>query len=129
MIIQLESATAEDVAAARRSLDALAASWGVEAAVAPRSTAADDLPHKGIDPVALISLVVSIPSAVLAVADIADRIMKRRRAKELIEQARQLSAEQQVSVLLVERTRTFELRSLEPDQLLELLAAEEKAGD
>ena len=36
----------------------------------------------------------SIPSAALAVADLADRIRKRRRATELIDHAQQLAAQQ-----------------------------------
>ena len=64
-------------------------------------------------------LVMSIPSAVLAVRDLADRIHKRRRAKELIDHAQQLAA-QQVTVCLISRSRTVELRTLTPDQLLEL---------
>jgi hypothetical protein len=71
--------------------------------------------------VALASLVVSLPSAALAVADLADRIRKRRRAKELIDHAQHL-ATQQVTVHLVSGSRTVELRTLDPDQLLDLQA-------
>jgi hypothetical protein len=38
------------------------------------------------------SLVLSIPSAALAVTDLADRIRKRRRATELIDHAQQVAA-------------------------------------
>ena len=123
MIIQLDSATAENTGVARRSLEALAHSWGQEIAEAPAgaATAADtghDDDGKVIDPVAVASLVLSIPSAALAVADLADRIRKRRRATELIDQAQQLAAKQ-VTVYLMSPGRTVELSTLTPDQLLE----------
>jgi hypothetical protein len=124
MIIQLESAAAENVGAARRSLEALAQSWGQEIGEGPaEATTAAGTGHddgdKVIDPVAVASLVVSIPSAVLAVQDLADRIRKRRRAQELIDQAQQLAA-RHVTIYLTSPGRTVELRTLTPDQLLDL---------
>ena len=75
MIIQLDSATADNTGAARHSLEALARSWGHEIAEAPaEATPAARAGHddgKAIDPVAVASLVLSIPSAALAVADLA----------------------------------------------------------
>jgi len=132
MIIQLQSATTENTEAARRGLEAIARSWGQEIAEAPAevTTAAgtvNDDHDKVIDPVSLATLVLSIPSAALAVADLADRIRKRRRAKELIDHAQQL-ADQQVTVCVTSRSRTVELRTLDPDQLLDLLADEDPAG-
>src|SRR6266704_3073392 len=119
MIIQLEGATAENVEAARRSLDAVAHSWGHEIAQAPaEATAAAGTIHdngKVIDPVSLAALVLSIPSAALAVQDLADRIRKRRRARELIDHAQQLAA-RQVTTRLISRSHTVELRTLTPDQ-------------
>jgi hypothetical protein len=123
MIIQLQSATAETTDAARRSLEALAHGWGHEIVNAPpAATTTVDSSHdhnKVIDPVAVASLVLSIPSAALAVADLAERIRKRRQAGELIDQAKQLAA-QQVTVHLMFPGRTVELRTLTPDQLLDL---------
>ena len=132
MIIQLQSATAENVGAAKRSLEAMAQSWGQEIADAPaEATTAAGTVHddhdKVIDPVSLATLLVSIPSAALAVTDLADRIRKRRRAKELIDQAQQL-ADQQVTICVTSRSRTVELRTLDPDQLLDLLADEDPAS-
>jgi hypothetical protein len=132
MIIQLESATAGNVEAAKHSLEAMARSWGHEIAEAPaEATAAAATIHdhndKIIDPVPVAALVLSIPSAALAVLDLADRIHKRRRAKELINQAQQLAA-QQTTVCLMSRSRTVELRTLTPDQLLDLLAGEDPAS-
>jgi len=129
MIIQLESATAENVAAARRSLQTLAQGWGQEVAEAPAEAAArtgHDDDGKVIDLVAVASLVLSIPSAALAVADLADRIRKRRRAAELIDHAQHLAA-QQVTIYLMSPGRAVELSTLTPDQLLDL-AGNDPAG-
>jgi hypothetical protein len=127
MIIQLESATADNVEAARRNLEALAHSWGHDMAKAPANTpeaaVATRNNDKVIDPVAVAALVVSIPSAALAVLDLTDRLHKRRRAKELIDHAQQLAA-QQVTVCLMSHSRPVELTTLAPDQLLDLLANE-----
>ena len=65
----------------------------------------------------------SIPSAALAVVDLADRIHKRRRAKELIDHARQLVT-QQVTACVMSQSRPVALTTLTPDQLLDLLANE-----
>lgn len=126
MIIQLDSATAETTGAARHSLEALARSWGQEITAAPDQAAAAAGPGHGagddgkvIDPAAVASLVLSIPSTALAVADLADRIRKRRRAADLIDQARQLAA-REVTVYLISSGRTTELSTLDPDQLLDL---------
>jgi hypothetical protein len=127
MIIQLESATAENIETAKRNLEALAHSWGHETIEAPANTSdaatAARNDDKVIDPVSLAALVVSIPSTALAVLDLADRIHKRRRAKELIDHARQLAA-QQVTVCLMSHSRPVELTTLAPDQLLDLLTDE-----
>jgi hypothetical protein len=127
MIIQLDSATAENTEAARRNLQALAHSWGQELAEVPADTSeASGTVHddgKVIDPISLTALVLSIPSAALAVADLADRIQKRRRAKELIDQAQQL-ADQQVTVSLVSQDGPVAVTTLTADQLLDLLAQE-----
>jgi hypothetical protein len=127
MIIQLASATTENVEAARRNLEALAHSWGHEMTDTPSDTpeAATAARHddKVIDPLSLTALAVSIPSAALAVLDLADRIHKRRRANELIDHAQQLAA-QQVIVCLMSPSRPVELTALTPDQLLDLLTDE-----
>lgn len=121
MIIQLESASTAHTHAARRSLEAIAQSWGTEITETPAAVAGtihqDD--GKVIDPASLATLVLSIPPAALAVLDLADRIHKRRRATELIDHAQQL-ATQHVTVHLITENRTVELRALTPDQLLDL---------
>lgn len=127
MIIRLDSATAGNIEAARRNLEALAHSWGHEIAAAPANppqvAEAARTNDKGIDPVSITALVLSIPSAALAVLDLADRIHKRRRATELIDHAQQL-ADQHVTVCLMSQSRPLELTTLTPDQLLDLLADE-----
>jgi hypothetical protein len=128
MIIQVEGASAGDVAEAKRSLADLARDWGVTVAeTAPPETKAKDPAHhggyRGIDPIALVSLIVSLPSTVLAVADLADRIKKRKRAKDLIDHAELLS-EKRVTAIVITETRTVELRTLTPDQLIDLAASE-----
>jgi hypothetical protein len=127
-MIQLESGgAAKNIDAARQSLAALAGSWGHELTEAPTDTAeaTQRAGHDGkvIDPLSLTALVLSVPSAALAVVDLADRIRKRRRAQELIGHARQLAA-QQVTTCVVTEHRKIELADLDPDHLLELLADE-----
>lgn len=57
-------------------------------------------------------------------ADLADRIRKRRRASELIDHAQQL-ARQHVTVRVISYGHAAEIRTMAPDQLLELLAGED----
>ena len=123
MIIEFVGA---DVEAAEKSLATLTASWGYQPEPAPTAEPANDRDTKGVDPLALTSLIVSIPSAMLAVADIADRIHKRRRAGELIERAQQLRT-QQATARLVREDRSVDLATLTPDQLLDLIADDDSA--
>ncbi|MBB4715147.1 hypothetical protein ACIQNT_14320 [Streptomyces luteogriseus] len=123
MIIEFVGANAET---AGKSVAALTSSWGYQPEPAPTAEPANDSNTKVVDPISVTALVVSIPSAMLAVADIADRIRKRRRASELIERAQQLGA-QQVAVRLVGEDRSVDLATLTPDQLLDLIADEPPA--
>ena len=128
MIIQLESASTEHTQAPRRSLEVIAQSWDTEitetSAAATGTIRQDD--SKVIDPASLATLVLSIPPAALAVLDLTDRIHKRRRATELIDHAPQLTT-QRVTIHLVTQNHTVELRTLTPDQLLDL-AEEDSAS-
>lgn len=95
MIIQLESITGENIAgeniaAARHDLETLAQTWGHELTDATHHRPKPAEPthpdrDKGIDPIAVSALVLSLPSVAVAALDLADRIRKRRRADELIE--------------------------------------------
>ena len=123
-----------DAETARRSLEDLARGWGQEIVPAPAQAAAPAGPGHGpgddgkvIDPVAVASLVLSLPSAALAVADLADRIRKRRRAADLIDHARQLAA-RQVTIYLISYGRPADLHALTPDQLLDQIAGEDPAS-
>ncbi|MEW2131959.1 hypothetical protein [Streptomyces sp. NPDC005435] len=124
MIIELVGANVE---AAEKSVAELTSAWGYQLEPAPTAEPTNDPGTKGVDPIAVTSLVLSIPSAMLAVADITDRILKRRRAGELIERARQLDA-QQTSTRLVLENRSVDLTTLTPDQLLDLIADEPPAS-
>lgn len=129
MIIYIQSPTADNLEVARSSLEAMAHGWGHDVADAPAEAApsADHDAGKAIDPVTLASLVLSIPSAALAVFDLGDRIQKRRRAKELIGHAQQLAA-QQTTLLLTHHSRTIEIRALDPDQLLDILDGDDESS-
>jgi hypothetical protein len=128
MIIQLEGPATGNVEAAQCSLQALAHRWGCEIAQSPDgalpSATSHDENRKAIDPVSVAAAVLSIPSAAQAVADLADRILKRRRASELIDHAQQL-ADQHVTVRVISQEQAVELGTMAPDQLLELLAGED----
>ena len=128
MIIQLEGLSQDHTHAAGRGLGAIAQNWGTEITPMPATAAATSHRDNGkaIDPTSLATFVLSIPPAALAALDLADRIRKRRRAAELIDHAQQL-ATQQIIVHLITRDRAIELRTLTPDQLLEL-AAEDTAS-
>ncbi|MEK2491065.1 hypothetical protein WN990_16040 [Kitasatospora purpeofusca] len=123
MIIEFAGPGAE---AARESVAAVTADWGHPADTTASTATVTGPDTKGIDPVAVMSLLLSVPSSALAVADIADRIRKRRRAGELIEQARQLSTEQ-TTTRLVLADRSVDLATLTPDQLLDLVSDEPPA--
>jgi hypothetical protein len=57
--------------------------------------------RKVIDPLTLIGVILSIPSAVLASMDLVDRIRKRKRAQALIDKAKQVSIETGVQLSIV----------------------------
>ena len=79
---------------------------------------------KAVDPVAVAALVLAIPSAALAVWDLASRIQGRRKAEQVVEVAQRLRIERGVEsfVLTLEGPRALE--TLDPDRLLELAAGE-----
>jgi hypothetical protein len=56
---------------------------GVEARRQP-VTEVSDADRKVVDPISFADLILSIPSAVLAVIDIADRLTKRRKAQAVM---------------------------------------------
>ncbi len=69
------------------------------------------------------ALVLSLPSVAVAALDLADRLRKRHRSADLIEEARQAQA-QQITVRLLTDHGYVQLAALTPDELLDLLDAE-----
>ena len=123
MNIQLHATSTRAASTASQSLQNLARDWGYPATCTPARPDTGPAGHdtgKTIDPVAVTSLIVSIPSAALAVLDLADRIAKRRRATQLIDHAQHLTA-QHITLTLTIPARTIELATLTPDQLLDLI--------
>ncbi len=74
--------------------------------------------RKAVDPIALATLILSIPSALLAVIDIADRIEKRRRAQKMIDEAQRLRVENAVEVHIIIDEAPKPLADLTPDAFL-----------
>jgi hypothetical protein len=124
--ILLQGPHATALAQARDSLRSLARDWGhdITETQAPAGRVRD---ARNIDPVAVASLALSLPSAALAVADLADRIRKRRRAAELIGQAREQAA-RQVTITVITAGGITEISTLTPDQLLDLQADPDPAS-
>ena len=121
MIIRIEATDTLGLQQAQQRLQELAGSWGYELTDTYIATPAARTDGKAIDPVAIASLAVSLPSAALAVADLADRIRKRHRAAELIDHARQ-QADCQITITVIAPGHITELSTLTPDQLLDLQA-------
>ena len=86
-----------------------------------------DETHKIIDPISLAALILSVPSAALAVVDLADRIKKRRRAARLLEVARDTQNENGVVVHILTVGGSVRLDSVGPDQILDLASTEDSA--
>lgn len=123
MIIHIESATTAGRESAKATLDELIGEWGYRVRETPLSTTASGNParenDKSVDPVALAALIVSIPSAALAVTDLADRIRKRRRAQDLIDKIRN-DLDGNTTLTLITDDGPRDLSELNPDQLLDL---------
>jgi hypothetical protein len=127
MIIQIEGPNSQSVEAATHSLEAMTRNWDHDIThipVLPAEAAPARGDRKVIDPVSVAALARSIPPALLAAADLADRIRKRRRASELIDQTRQFAA-QQVTIYLISPDTATELRGLTADQLLDLASQQQ----
>jgi hypothetical protein len=123
MIIQIEGPDPTSLEQARSDLAELAGSWGQEISDTS-STPAGTGRDKAVDPLALASLIISLPSAALAVGDLADRIRKRRRAGELIEHARSHAA-RQVTITVITPGTVTQLTDLNPDEILDLQAGDD----
>ncbi len=109
-----------------RAAAALISALGPEDVVARRQRVAEasDADRKVVDPISLATLILSIPTTVLAVIDIVDRLKKRPKAQAVIDAARQAKAEQQVDIYLLTSDQTPQpVADLTPDRLLDLVAA------
>jgi hypothetical protein len=128
MIIRIESDTTAGLASAKTSLEKLVGGWGYRVRETSSNTSDSGNSvrenEKSVDPVALAALIVSIPSAALAVTDLADRIRKRRRAQDLIDKIRQ-DVDKSTTVKLITDDGPRDLSELKPDQLLDLPRPEE----
>jgi len=116
--------------AAARELEIALGGDGAPLTLARRpATERDVAGHRALDPVAVTGLLLSIPSALLAVWDLADRIRKRRTAQTLVEQAGRLRIERGVEswVLTLEGPRALD--RLTADQLLELVSGQPRDAD
>ena len=109
-----------DAEGAARDLAEVLADANPRLAPRPLDTPAA-VPHRTIDPVAVSALVLSIPAALLAVLDLADRVGKRRRAKRLIESAARIRIERRVEVMTITADGARPLADLDPDLLLDLV--------
>ncbi len=96
---------------------------GEEPGVVSRSVASavPDGTHKTVDPIALVGVILAIPSAVLAVMDLADRLRKRGKAQKLTAAANRLRREKRVTITVVAPDgTTWSLDRLEADTVLEI---------
>jgi hypothetical protein len=118
---------------AAAGLAALIESFGAETtAETLKPDDASDEARRVVDPIALAALIVSIPSAVLAVVQIGDRIAdrmeKRRRAKHLLERARQIRERDRVEIHIVGKDGARSLVALSPNDLLDLAEAKTRGA-
>jgi hypothetical protein len=108
-----------DVETAVAQLKAVASGWG--GGVRVTSAGENDLidsARKLVDPVSLAALIISIPGALLAVNDLAERISKRRRAADLASNSPK--PDTTARAYLIVDGQLLALDTVEPDQLLDL---------
>jgi hypothetical protein len=88
-----------------------------------------DQTSKVIDPVAVLGVILAVPSSLLAVGDIVDRIHKRKKASDLVSVAKRLCREKRVSIVITAADgSTFSLDQLEADRVLAIADGPEFAG-
>jgi hypothetical protein len=82
---------------------------------------ADDEVRRAVDPIALASLILAIPGAILAVLSLADRIRKRRDAQTLLDQVKRIEVTHRVRVYVISEQGSKSLDQMNADQLLDLV--------
>ncbi len=86
--------------------------------------------RRAVDPVSLATLVLTIPAAVLAVMDIADRLTerlaKRRRAETLLDRLRAIEVERSVRIRVETADGDRGVADLDPDALLDLASRRDR---
>ena len=87
--------------------------------------------EKAVDPVALGALILAIPGAILAVVDLVERMQKRKKAEAVIEQAKQLIINGNVSITMTINGNAVPvpLQALTADKLLELANTAKHPGE
>ena len=111
-----------DVTAAADELSAILTEGEQDLAVSRvQSTSPSTEGRKIIDPLSLIAVILAVPVAIVATADIVERMRTRRKAEALINTARRLQGEKQVQIMVV-AVEGFPraLDQLKPDDLLEI---------
>lgn len=78
--------------------------------------------RKAVDPVAVASLIISLPAAALTVLDLADRIRKRRRAESLIKRAKELRVANDTVAFVLTSGTSVALDTISADELLDMAA-------
>jgi hypothetical protein len=118
--LQIIIAGSQFEAAAQKLSAALAGDGDVPAISRLQPSELPETARKVIDPIALASLILSIPAALLTVADLVDRMRKRKRAQAVIDAAKQVRDENGVSVSIVLLEGAVRrLDGLTADELLE----------
>jgi hypothetical protein len=118
------NAAADELAAAVSEEHRAGVTWS-----APKALPEADRKAIDLDTLAslssIASMVLSIPSAAVAITDLADRIRKRKQAATLVETATRLRVEKRVETYVVTLESPKPLADMTPDAFLELVPKEE----
>lgn len=120
--IAVRSDDADRLEKATGEITSIVDGWGgrVDVTVNPSLQARASEQEKFVDPISAAALILSLPGAVLAAMDLADRIAKRRRAKQLIDAAKRLSADGGTELWIMRPSGPSLLSHLTPDEVLKL---------
>ncbi len=112
----------DDAERAANELSAILAEGESSAVIArsPVSALPPVATRKVVDPISLAAMVLAIPGAVLATADLADRIRKRRKAERLVAAARRLQHERVTVSVIAPNGVLRPMEGLEADTVLEI---------